>query len=184
MMLNPQVRSPLPTTGFHGTTKQAAQLILNGNFIPSRNPYDWLGDGVYFFQDAPGRAWEWARENHGSEAAVVGAELHLVDCIDMLDSMWTNFMTLAYDSFLEYYKLAGFDLPTQTRGAHRLDREVINYAIGVLAERGIIIRCVRSAFEEGHPVYPDSAFHNRSHIQIAIRDVETCITNKWLEDNL
>ena len=181
MTLNPQNRSPLPIAGFHGTTKQAAELILNGNFIPSRNRYDWLGDGVYFFQDAPMRAWDWARENHGSEAAVVGAELLLVDCIDMLDTAWTNVMTRAYDRFLEYHKRAGFDFPTQTQGAHRLDREVVNYTIGVLAERGMTIRCVRASFEEGRPVYPDSAFYDRSHVQIAIRDVDACVTRKWLE---
>ncbi len=181
MTINANLSSPLPVIGFHGTTKQAADHILTTNFIPSKNPYDWLGDGVYFFQDAPERAWEWALDNHGREAAVVRAELSLVDCIDMLDTVWSHFMTQAYDQFLNLYKRAGFTLPSQSYGAHRLDREVVNYVVGVLATEGMIVRCVRSSFSEGHPVYPDSAFYSHSHVQIAVRDIETCITTKWLD---
>jgi hypothetical protein len=44
--------------GYHGTNVQAAQRILSSGFQVSRNEYDWLGDGAYFFQDAPARALE------------------------------------------------------------------------------------------------------------------------------
>lgn len=42
--------------------------------------------------------------------------------------------------------------------------------MGVLAEHNKTIRCVRSAFMEGKPIYPDSALYDRAHIQIAVRD--------------
>ena len=175
-------QSPLsfPAAGFHGTTIEYATAILESGFRPSQNPYDWLGDGVYFFQDAPERALEWALENHGQEVAVVGAELRLVDCLDMLDTKWTRIMAEAYDQFLGYYKRSGLNLPRQTSGAHGLDREVINYVVGVLAEQELTIRCVRASFAEGSRVYPDSAFYDRGHMQIAVRDVEACITQVWL----
>ncbi|HEU0302829.1 MAG TPA: hypothetical protein VFR37_25430 [Longimicrobium sp.] len=44
--------------GFRGTSVQPARRILSTGFEPSRNEYDWLGDGAYFFQDAPARALE------------------------------------------------------------------------------------------------------------------------------
>ena len=156
-------------------------MILEGGFQLSQNPYDWLGDGVYFFQDASERAWEWAYSNHGKEAAVIGAEIRLVDCLDLLDIGWSKVITEAHDQFLDYYRRSGLNIPRQTSGAHRLDREVINYAVGVWAEQGTIIRCVRAAFSEGRAVYPDSAIFDRSHVQIAVRDVETCIIRSWLE---
>ena len=156
-------------------------MILESGFQLSQNPYDWLGDGVYFFQDASERAWEWARESYGEEAAVIGAEIRLVECLDLLDIKWTKVIAEAYNQFLDHYKRSGLNLPRQTSGAHRLDREVINYAVGVWAEKGIIFRCVRASFSEGHPVYPDSALHQRSHVQIAVRDIEACIIRKWLE---
>ena len=172
--------SPLPITGYHGTSLSNANAILASTFRPSKNPYDWLGDGVYFFQDGLGRAWEWAYENHGEEAAVIGAEIRLEDCLDMLDTTWTRVVSDAYNRFLHLYNQLGWELPVQTSGAHRLDREVINYLVGVLAERGITIRSVRSAFEEGRPVHRDSAFYQYSHVQIAVRDVDFCITKMWL----
>ena len=172
---------PLPVRGFHGTTKSSADAILQNGFQISQNPYDWLGDGVYFFQDGLARAWEWAHENHGQDAAVIGAEILLDGCMDLLDTKWTRIISEVYDQFLSNVKRLGLSLPQQTSGAHRLDREVINYAVGVLNEQGISIACVRASFWEGRPIYPDSAFYYYGHIQIAVRDVESCISQLWPE---
>ena len=150
-------------------------------FQLSLNPYDWLGDGVYFFQDAPQRAWNWAGERHGENAAVIRAHILLADCIDLLDSGWYQVMTDAYDSYVSNLRRSGQPIPIQSRGAHRLDRAVINYMVGVLGENGLRVACVRAAFGEGRPVYPDSAFYDRAHVQIAVRDIQACIQRKWLE---
>lgn len=167
--------------GFHGTSITAARAILSSGFKRSHNTYDWLGDGIYFFQDAPNRAREWASERYGNEATVIGAEIALGDCMDFLDTAWTRIMTRIYDRYLDYVKRAGITPPRQTSGAHRLDREVINYGVGVLRDQGINVSSVRTAFIEGQPVYPDSALYDRAHIQIAIRDTDRCIRRLWLE---
>jgi hypothetical protein len=157
--------------GYHGTTIQAATSILREGFRFSRNEYDWLGDGIYFFQDAPTRAWEWATTHYGVEAAVLGAVIRLEDCMDLLDIQWAPVLAEAYDAFLTQLKRVQMSIPRQTSGAHRLDRAVINYAIGILAEQGIVIRTVRGAFSEGSPVFPRSALFDRAHVQIAVRDI-------------
>jgi hypothetical protein len=36
--------------GYHGTNRQAAESILANGFETSQNEYDWLGEGVYFWQ--------------------------------------------------------------------------------------------------------------------------------------
>ena len=180
MAANNESHIQFPVAGFHGTTWSSAEEILKDGFRLSQNPYDWLGDGVYFFQDGLERAWEWAIEHHGEEAVVIGAEILLVDCLDMLDTTWTKIMTQIYDQFLRKFKQAGLSLPLQTSGSHRLDREVINYAVGVMADTGTNISCVRGAFAEGRPVYPDSAFYHHAHIQIAVRDIERSIKRVWL----
>ncbi len=112
--------------GFHGTSAEAAQRILSAGFEISRNEYDWLGDGAYFFQDAPARALEWARQRFGDDAAVVGAEIDLEDCIDFLDVEWQEEVKRAYGRYRALLEQEGRPLPRQTRGAHRLDRSVIN----------------------------------------------------------
>ena len=63
-----------------------------------------------------------------------------------------------------------------------MDRYVINYAVGVLAERGLKIRTIRAAFSEGKPVFPNSALLDLSHVQIAVRDTGL-IDKFWLTDD-
>jgi hypothetical protein len=158
--------------GYHGTSVDNAQIILREGFKISRNEYDWLGDGVYFFQDAPMRAAQWANELFGPEAAVVAVRIELVDCMDLLDIAWGRLLADSYDAFLRHLKSAGLPMPRQTTGAHRLDREVINYTLGLLEERhGQKVRSVRASFAEGRPVFANSALLDKSHVQIAVRDL-------------
>ena len=171
---------PTPLIGYHGTSKDAALTILAEGFKVSANDYDWLGDGVYFFQDARLRAWEWAWKLYHEEAAVIGAKIDFSDCMDLLDIGWAHFLAKAYDGFLGKLKETGLQIPRQTRGAHRLDREVINYAVAILSESGRIIRSVRAAFSEGAPVFSDSALFDRAHVQIAVRDPKL-ILEYWME---
>ena len=167
--------------GYHGTSSSAAHSILKEGFRISQNHYDWLGDGVYLFQEAPQRAWDWAFEWHGDEAAVLGAEFSTAECINLLDTGWNSFMADAYNSYLSFLNALGDQVPEQSGGNHRLDREVINYAVGVLEDRGIKVACVRSAFAEGRPVYPNSSILHLAHVQIAVRHPQRCINKIWLE---
>ena len=171
---------PIRLRGYHGTSIEVADAILREGFRLSRNEPDWLGDGVYFFLNAPGRAWDWARDRHGSNAAVIGSTIRLEDCMNLLEPQWSSVLAEAYDSFLKQLKRAKSPLPVQTSGAHRLDRAVINYTVGILAEQGIKIRVVQEAFREGKPIYPNSALFNLSHVQIAVRDT-SLIERSWRE---
>jgi hypothetical protein len=81
---------------FHGTKRSLVRSILEEGFRISVNDYDWLGKGVYFFQDAPRRALTWARERFETETAVIGADIDLSDCIDLLDTGWTEFFADVY----------------------------------------------------------------------------------------
>ncbi len=46
--------------GFHGLDKTIALQILNQetDFMPSNNKYDWLADGIYFWENNYARAEE------------------------------------------------------------------------------------------------------------------------------
>jgi hypothetical protein len=165
--------------GFHGTNAAAAQRILASGFAICRNEYDWLGDGAYFFHDAQQRALEWARTRFGSEAAVLGAEIDLIGCLDLLDVGWQEFIQASYEGAFAQIRERSLPLPRQTAGAHRLDRHVLNHAMGVLGERGVPVRSVRAAFIEGAPLFPGSALWSRAHVQIAVRD-PNAILNVWL----
>src|SRR2546426_9818552 len=57
------LRDERVVVAFHGTSADQVETILaSGAFTPSRNDYDWLGHGVYFWEHAPLRAWQWAKQ--------------------------------------------------------------------------------------------------------------------------
>lgn len=164
--------------GYHGTCREYSRKILSDGFELSRNEYDWLGDGIYFFQDAPNHAMEWAKKVHGKKSVVLATEINLAECMDLIDLPWANFLADIHDNFLYTLKENSIQIPRQTNGAHRLDRSVINFAIKTLEESSIKISSVRAAFLEGNPVYPNSALFEKSHIQIAVRE-QSIIQKVW-----
>jgi hypothetical protein len=95
-MLNRR-RTSKTVYAFHGTSKEWAVQIKRHGFRASTNDYDWLGDGIYFGQDAPRRAYEWAEKHHRDSAAVIGARLTLSSsCMDLLDIDWWEQLERAY----------------------------------------------------------------------------------------
>ena len=49
---------------YHGCDAAVAAKVVAGRLQlkPSANPYDWLGNGIYFWEHGPQRAYEWAIE--------------------------------------------------------------------------------------------------------------------------
>jgi len=158
-------------SGYHGTSRQAAETVLLRGFQLSSNPYDWLGDGAYFWQNAPLRAAEWAQQNFGSDGVVVEAAIKDRNFINLLDVEWMSWLAEVHDQYLAELKQSGKPIPVQTNGAHRLDRAVINFGVSILEAAGIHVGGVIGAFREGRPVFPNSALFSHSHVQIAVRDL-------------
>lgn len=167
--------------GYHGTTLQSANAILNNGFLVSQNPWEWLGDGIYFWQDAPIRAREWAldwslRNQQNHDPAVVKAKLNLIDCIDMLDVGWRDVLQELSQEFLalvrsipEFSKLKNHRAGA-ARGRHELDAAFFNFAVEDLRRRGVTVRSIRAAITEGNPILPESPLCYKSHVQICILD--------------
>lgn len=159
--------------GYHGTTTTSAAALIQGGagtFRLSANEYDWLGDGVYFWQDGVERAKIWARQRYKDQAAVLEATLLIEDCLDLLDVPAKQQLVVTYRLLRQRFKTQRRRLPRQTAKKHNLDREVIELHVYLMNTAGIRIRCVRSPFDEGLPIYPRSAFRSLSHVQIAVRD--------------
>lgn len=49
--------------GFHGCDKSVADKVLSGKtrLTSSTNSYDWIGNGIYFWENNPARALEYAK---------------------------------------------------------------------------------------------------------------------------
>ncbi len=86
--LEQMTTKPIEIFGYHGTSQERATAILSKGFRASDNDYDWLGTGIYFFQDAPMRAKQWATQQHPQDPAVIYSHIQLDNCIDLFDIGW------------------------------------------------------------------------------------------------
>ena len=62
--------------GYHGCTKETATEILSkegAHLEQSKSEYEWLGEGVYFWENSYDRALKWAIDRYSDRADVVGA---------------------------------------------------------------------------------------------------------------
>jgi hypothetical protein len=125
---------PRTVVGFHGCHRDFARELVAGKVSTeawkmSENFYDWLGKGIYFWEHAPGRAWQWAREHYGDAGAVVAVEIRLGRCLDLADTAFTSLLQRSYDSMVRMYGERGWPLPKNTGKEfklRKLDRVVIN----------------------------------------------------------
>ena len=162
--------------GYHGCRHDFAEAVLLGKirideWQKSQNAYDWLGEGIYFWEHSPKRALRWATERF-TDPAAVGAVIQLGTCFDLLDDETPALLAESYRELAEFYQAIGLELPVN-RGREwklrDLDCAVINACMDRLGEQGIV---VRGAFLEGVPAFPGTTISTESHIQIAVRNVD------------
>ncbi|WP_213804636.1 hypothetical protein [Granulicella sp. dw_53] len=167
--------------GYHGCQRQTGEKLLAGEpFVPSENDYDWLGPGIYFWESNPRRAMEWAALSHQrkypeglSEPFVVGAAIDLGFCLDLLSSNGLAAVKAAHEDFAYHLQMSNRPLPRNSGGEDLLSRRLDCAVLGHLHDirsRSIqpAFDTVRGVFIEGAPIYPNSGFREKTHIQIAI----------------
>lgn len=86
----------------------------------------------------------------------------------------------AFIALRDTYQKSGLALPQNTQGKDKVKREFDCAVIQALhrqrAERGAApYDSVRAAFPEDKPLFDDSGFRKRNHIQICILKPEKCI---------
>jgi hypothetical protein len=176
---------PRVVVGYHGCLEPLASDLLTGrrsveDWPVSKNEWDWLGDGIYFWEHGPSRARRWAEDqaarsrSKGKTAvpAVVGAIILLGnDVLDLTDVRFTEMLGQAHRVLAAQYAAAGSQLPgneKSERKRHHLDCLVIN---SLLSDPGLREQysIVRGAFEEGDPAFPEALIRRETHIQLAVR---------------
>ncbi|MDD4992583.1 MAG: hypothetical protein PHR83_10150 [Paludibacter sp.] len=195
--------------GFHGCDKEVRDTLLNSpNDIQiSEKPYDWLGHGIYFWENNDARALKWAKdkEKRGEikEASVIGAVLSLGNCFDLLDSRFTHMIGQYYNLMEANYEALGKEMP-KNRDAkadvyydkilRELDCSVIEFMHETIeqqikddiADNGYStfkrFDSLRGVFTEGGPAFAGAGIQLKSHIQICIRNTN-CIKGFFLPRN-
>jgi hypothetical protein len=181
--------------GFHGLDKEIALQILTQkeDFKHSNNHYDWLGHGVYFWENNYERAVQYAIETSKrkkstiKEPFVLGTIIDLGNCLDLLDQKHLNFLAVAYEDLKKSLEIENKTLPINSSFSENdfdfrkreLDCAVIRHAHQLAKDEGEHFDSVRAAFWEGEPLYNGAGFKKQNHIQIAVLN-PNCIKGIFL----
>lgn len=182
-------RLPGLVLGFHGCDEKVGEAILSGqtkHLKHSQNDYDWLGGGIYFWENDPKRALEFAEDvrknpmkSKGAikKSFVVGAVIDLRMCCNLLDRSALDELKDSYDFLDSMSKATQEPLPVNNLGrmARRLDCLVIETMHQLREPSGLgSYDTVRGAIWEGGALYPGAHIEKLNHVQIAVRNTE-CI---------
>ena len=169
--------------GYHGCDREVARRVLmdGEDLVASANPYDWLGNGVYFWEHGFTRAHQFAEEKRGrgeiTDPFVIGAYVHLGNCLDLTDLWATQLLARDFKRLRSGARRRGHALPKNKKARaagsdvllRYLDCAVINYCLERSEKRGHY-DTVRGVFEEGAPAYEGAAIREKSHVQVAVRN--------------
>ena len=175
--------------GFHGCDEHVAEKVLSGHerLLHSINDYDWLGHGIYFWENNPGRALEYAEtirrhpecvRNPIRRPAVIGAIIDLGNCLNLLESKSVSIVKQGYISLMEMQRKSEFaELPENKKMEdgfpmlRHLDCAVMEMVHACRkAEDESEFDSVRAMFPEGENIYPNSGFLEKNHIQVCVRN--------------
>lgn len=170
--------------GFHGCEKsEQEKLISDPAYIRSSNEsFDWLGHGMYFWENNPQRAMMWAEQKKKAgtlkEPAIIGAVIDLGRCFDLLDSRNIELLKNCFNLFKAESEKLDKPIPGNinhplVKGHDKvlryLDCAVIEYTHSFLKTKNEpSFDSVRAAFIEGEPIYQGAGFNDKTHIQLCI----------------
>ena len=183
--------------GFHGCDKSVADEIISHSskhLERSTNEYDWLGHGIYFWENNPARALEYAaflkghpeRISKGKKPiktpAVVGAIIDLGYCLNLLEAHSLDVVKQGYSSLHELRKSSGLGMPQNIGAKGNKELLLRNLDCAVIEavhafNKGVgkpDYDTVRGMFIEGKPIYKGAGIYDKSHIQICVRN-QNCI---------
>ncbi|MDH1337351.1 hypothetical protein N5D77_24010 [Comamonas thiooxydans] len=190
-------RLPNWVLGFHGTDQKTVTDILNdpkGHLNSSANVHDWLGGGIYFWENDPIRALQFSKERMkwkgvtDKKPAVIGAIIDLGLCLNLSEQKALEELRVAYGVLKDDFELFGEDLPVNAPDgklwSRNLDCLVIDRLHKLRENFGMTkYDSVRSSFKEGKEVYAGTEFQMKNHIQIAVRST-ACIKGYFLPRDL
>lgn len=162
---------------YHGCDAKVAERLLAGeSFTKSENDYDWLGEGIYFWEYGADRAMRFAEDQKKRRRvqtpAIVGALIQLGDCFDLMDTKFTKELRSAHAMLKKIHDDQGSTLPVNGGGTpdkklRRLDCAVLNFYLSFLERTdGIYYDSVRCGFVEGGPAFDGSGIREHSHVQL------------------
>ena len=173
--------------GYHGCDDALAKAIVAGRvrLRSSQNDYDWLGHGLYFWEDNAKRAFQWAKAQSRDprrrirRPGVLGAVIDLGNCLNLIDAEYLKLVRKAHSRLVALFAAAGKPLPQNVGrelGARKLDCAVLESLHSLRKEENRpLFDTVRAFFVEGEPLYPNAGIRQLDHIQVCVRNPKKII---------
>lgn len=175
--------------GYHGCDRDVGESLLSGKtqFKASENAHDWLGHGIYFWENNPMRAMDWAQfmaahsrfKHRVHTPYAVGAVIDLGNCLDLTESSSLILVEEAFHSLKKLFELSDLTLP-ENKAASKEDEDLVERFLDCAVINHVHELCedyseelfdtVRGAFHEGRPLYPGAAIMQKTHIQLCVRN--------------
>lgn len=183
--------------GFHGCDESLRNDIVQGKVFlkPSTNFYDWLGHGIYFWENNQQRALDFAKNFESNTRSkkviqtpsVLGAVIDLGFCLDLLDTEYIKFVRESHSTLLQSCKTLGLAMPVNRKLAGSNDLLLRNLDCAVIENLHLQRKenalgefdSVKGVFVEGSPLYEGAGFHEKNHIQLCIRN-PNCIKGYFI----
>ncbi|MCE3607254.1 hypothetical protein LXA47_27185 [Massilia sp. P8910] len=176
--------------GFHGCDRRVGEVVLTSHtqhLASSRNDYDWLGHGLYFWEASPERGLEFARNAKVSNKItrgriqypyVIGAVIELGNCLNLLAHAGLMEMRTAHYMLKASAAAVGKELPCNKFKDHSgaylmrsLDCAVLEYLHKARMEASLpAYDTVIGALWEGDDLYADAGLTDKNHMQICVRN--------------
>ncbi len=129
---------PFQIMGFHSCDREEGLSVLNGKtqLKPSNNIWDWLGEGIYFWEQNPKRALEYSIESATKKQFnkvpiktpfVLGAIIELGNCLNLIEPESLTILKEAYKGLEQIYKEAGKQMPKNEADNRKLDSAVFKH---------------------------------------------------------
>jgi hypothetical protein len=182
---------PHSIIGFHSCDKEVGLKVLNGkaDLFSSKNKWDWLGEGIYFWEQNPGRALEYGTESSEKKQFnkkpiktpfVLGAIIDLGTCLNLVEKESLSILTESHNALQKIMDEAGEQMPINKGDNRALDCAIIQFIHESNKLRNAsAYDTVRCAFSEGIQTYPGSNFTSRLHLQVCVRNPD-CIKGYFL----
>lgn len=190
--------------GFHGCDQSVRDAVVRDPremLRRSENNYDWLGSGIYFWENNYERALNYAKmikanpqrgNTKITTPSVVGAVIDLGYCLDLLDSEYLKILKAGYTMLTNISQAHGLPIPQNKKAIdgepdlliRHLDCAVIQTIHRFNEENKYqSFDSVRGVFFEGKELYPNAGFKEKNHIQIAVRN-PNCIKGFFIPRKL
>ena len=182
-------RLPGLVIGFHGCDRATFREVVceGGSLNPSMNNYDWLGSGIYFWEQNYERALKWAEEQASrgriETPAVIGAVIDLGYCLNLTDSHYIGLLKNEYQIMKEEFELLDLEMPKNTGKTEdlllrKLDCAAIEHLHDRMRRRRMDgtsegdepFDSARGLFSEGKRIYPNAGIREKTHVQICVRN--------------